>query len=73
MKNVYFSDVLNKLIEWTLDGLDLEQAVTQPESAFKVRHLKMGIKMAGSLCSLSAEISNKLLVNSKTQFYYPCS
>lgn len=56
-------DILEKLLEWTLEGLDLGKAVGQPETAHKVRHLKMGIKLAGSMCTCSRDILLRCLVS----------
>ncbi|XP_078337705.1 protein virilizer homolog isoform X3 [Crassostrea virginica] len=50
------TDVLDTLIGWVLEGLDEEKAMNQPESAFKVRHLKMGITLAGALCACDSDI-----------------
>ncbi|XP_056008740.1 protein virilizer homolog isoform X5 [Ostrea edulis] len=55
-------DVLETLIEWTLEGLDEEKAMNQPESAFKIRHLKMGITLAGALCTCDADVCVQALV-----------
>ncbi|XP_064611731.1 protein virilizer homolog [Liolophura sinensis] len=55
------NDILDALVEWTMEGLDLSKAIDQPETVFKVRHLKMGIKLCGSLASCDPSISNKLI------------
>ena len=58
-----FVDVLDTLIGWVLEGLDEEKAMNQPESAFKVRHLKMGITLAGALCACDSDICVQALVS----------
>ena len=59
---VWITDVLTTLIEWTMEGLDLDKAMAQPETAYKVRHLKMGIMMAGVLCTCDSYTSFRMLV-----------
>ncbi|ESP02223.1 hypothetical protein LOTGIDRAFT_176425, partial [Lottia gigantea] len=54
--------VVEKIIEWTMEGVDLDKAMKQPESAFKVRHLKMGIKLTGALTSFSPDFAKKLIL-----------
>lgn len=56
-------DVLEMLIDWTIEGLDVNRAVAQPETAYKVRHLKMGIRVAGTLCSCDSYIAFRMLVS----------
>ena len=60
--HVSLSDVLDVLFDWAIEGIDEDKARVQPESAFKVRHLKIGIKLAGTLCVCDADITSKLLV-----------
>lgn len=55
-------DILDVLTEWTLEGLTLEKAIGQPDAAYKVRHLKMGIRVAGSLCSCDEAVATNVLV-----------
>ncbi|KAJ8303301.1 hypothetical protein KUTeg_019697 [Tegillarca granosa] len=55
------TDVLETIVDWTLEGLDSSKAMSQPESAYKVRHLKMGIKLAGSMCCCDPEITVKCI------------
>lgn len=55
-------DVLTTLIEWTMEGLSLDVAMAQPETAYKVRHLKMGVMMAGVLCTCDPYTSFRMLV-----------
>ncbi|XP_071177036.1 protein virilizer homolog isoform X2 [Mytilus edulis] len=54
-------DILDTLTEWTLEGLNLEQVISQPDAAYKVRHLKMGIRVAASLCSCDEAVATNVL------------
>ncbi|KAK3085549.1 hypothetical protein FSP39_005168 [Pinctada imbricata] len=54
-------DVLDTLLDWAMEGVDEEKARVQPESAFKVRHLKMGIKLVGCLCCCDPDITKALM------------
>lgn len=55
-------DILDTIIDWALEGLDEEKAMNQPESAFKIRHLKMGTTLAGALCTCDPDICIQALV-----------
>lgn len=57
------TEVLAALLDWTLEGLDESLAMAQPERAYKVRHLKMGFKLAGALCSCDSEVTLQCLVS----------
>ncbi|CAI9735216.1 Hypothetical predicted protein [Octopus vulgaris] len=52
-------DVLTTLLDWCIEGLDLKKAITQQETAFKVRYLKMGIRLASSLCCCDSFVASK--------------
>ncbi|BFZ19611.1 hypothetical protein BsWGS_22649 [Bradybaena similaris] len=54
-------DIVDVLATWVLEGCDPDMAMTQPDAAIKVRHLKIGIKLAGLLCALSENIALVLL------------
>ncbi|XP_005092655.1 protein virilizer homolog [Aplysia californica] len=54
-------DVLSTLMSWVMEGCDPDLAMTQPDAAIKVRHLKVGIKLAGLLCTSDEEIALGLL------------
>uniref|UniRef100_A0A0B7AVR5 Virilizer N-terminal domain-containing protein n=1 Tax=Arion vulgaris TaxID=1028688 RepID=A0A0B7AVR5_9EUPU len=54
-------DVLNTLVSWVVEGCDPNIAMTQPDAAIKVRHLKIGIKLAGCLSVLNPNIALVLL------------
>lgn len=56
-------DVLKTLVEWCLEGLNLKKGIAQPETAFKVRHLKMGIRLAGALCSCDSQVASMVVEN----------
>ncbi|XP_035231040.1 protein virilizer homolog [Stegodyphus dumicola] len=56
-----FKRTLDTLINWAVDGLDFELALKQPQTAYKVRHLKAGIRLATLLFQTNAEIITKLL------------
>ncbi len=65
---LHIVDVLTILIEWTMEGLDLEKAMAQPETTFKVRHLKMGIMMSSVLCTCDSYTSFRMLVGYPLMF-----
>ncbi|XP_064640162.1 protein virilizer homolog isoform X2 [Lineus longissimus] len=54
-------DILEALVSWTLEGLDFDKAIAQPENKYMLRHLKMGIKLVGCLCSCDVNISLKMM------------
>ncbi|KAL3859118.1 hypothetical protein ACJMK2_009350 [Sinanodonta woodiana] len=53
--------IINQLVDWALEGLDVNKAMIQPESAFKLRHLKMGIRLTGALCCCDEEVAIRIL------------
>ncbi|KAL8610324.1 hypothetical protein ACOMHN_041138 [Nucella lapillus] len=53
--------VVDTLVEWTLEGLSEERAMSQPEAPFKVRHLKMGIHLATALLTCEPSLTMVLL------------
>ena len=57
------TEVLCTLLDWAVEGLDESKAMAQPESAYKVRHLKMGFKLAGALCTCDPSITIKVMVS----------
>ena len=67
-----FVDVLEHLIQWTIEGLDLECAIKQPEVAYKVRHLKLGIRLTAALTSCDSYTAFRILVCSMTIIYVNC-
>ena len=58
----YIPDVIDMLIKWVMEGCNPDIAMTQPEAAFKIRHLKIGMKLAGLLCAQEESIALMLLV-----------
>lgn len=56
-------EVLPALVDWLMESLDESKAMAQPESAYKVRHLKMGFKLAGAMCSTDSNIALQCLVS----------
>ena len=60
---MFFSllDVLENLILWALEGIDMSKAMAQPETAYKVRHIKMGVRLVSALCTTDSNILNKML------------
>lgn len=58
-----FDSTVNTLIDWTLQSLNTQLAMRQPETPFKVRHLKMGIKFTGQILVLYETLTTKLLVS----------
>ncbi|XP_052817206.1 protein virilizer homolog [Mya arenaria] len=52
---------LDYLLDWAMEGLNEARAMAQPESTYKVRHLKMGFKLAGALCCCDSNVAVKCL------------
>ncbi|GFQ90344.1 protein virilizer homolog [Trichonephila clavata] len=52
---------INLLIDWVIEGLNFELALKQPQTAYKVRHLKAGIRLATLLFETNEEIIEKML------------
>lgn len=46
-----------------MEGLDENAAMKQPEAAFKVRHLKMGISLSTALLQCDSTVAMMLLVS----------
>ena len=55
-------DVLDHLILWALEGVNLELAIKQPEVVYKVRHLKMGVRLTAALTSCDSYTAFRILV-----------
>ena len=60
-----------------LEGLDVSKAMAQPKTAYKVRHLKMGVRLAGALLQCDDYIALGLMVGfyrtemmQKNQLYF---
>lgn len=58
-----FDASIQTLITWTLEGLDVQSAMAQPDTAFKVRHLKMGIKLSERMLTMYESLTTELLVS----------
>ncbi|GFT51849.1 protein virilizer homolog [Nephila pilipes] len=52
---------MNLLIDWVIEGLNFELALKQPQTAYKVRHMKAGIRLATLLFETNEEIIGKML------------
>ena len=55
-------DVIVQLYGHLLEGLDVSKAMAQPKTAYKVRHLKMGVRLAGALLQCDDYIALGLMV-----------
>ncbi|XP_032663265.1 protein virilizer [Odontomachus brunneus] len=49
----FSADNVNELTNIVSAGLDMELARAQPQPAYKVRHVKVGVRLAEALCRLS--------------------
>ncbi|KAF8783457.1 Protein virilizer like protein [Argiope bruennichi] len=56
-----FKAKINCLIDWVIEGLDFDLALKQPQTVYKVRHMKAGIRLATLLFETNEEIIGKLL------------
>jgi hypothetical protein len=55
--------IRDTLTRWTTIGLNFEKAIEQRQTAYKVRHLKAGIRLTISLTKQSELITSSLLAN----------
>ncbi|CAH0389348.1 unnamed protein product [Bemisia tabaci] len=53
--------IIETLISWVDTGLNFEDALTQPQPAFKIRHIKAGLRLAEVLCKCSEQITLDLI------------
>ncbi|CAG2171298.1 unnamed protein product [Oppiella nova] len=53
--------LIKTLIDFVVDGIDFELAMKQMITAYKVRHMKAGIKLLIALSQTSEQILNKIL------------
>lgn len=60
-ENKKFEAAANTLLSWVEEGLSLKAALNQPQPAYKVRHMKAGIRLATVLFLTGEEIVSKLL------------
>ena len=63
-------DALGTIIDWAFEGLDLNKAMCQPATPYKVRHLKMGARVASALCACDPYIAFRMLVCTLPIFTY---
>ncbi len=56
------ADALEILSDWVSYGLDMEEAKTQTQPAFIIRHLKVGLKLATVLVTFNAHFCAKMMV-----------
>lgn len=54
-------DILEAAIEWLISGLNFDLALKQSKAAYKVRHLKAGIKLTIAFFNTNESITAKLL------------
>ncbi|XP_074646809.1 uncharacterized protein LOC141902811 [Tubulanus polymorphus] len=54
-------DVVDLLVDWIIEGLDIEKAMLQPDRKYILRHLKMGIKLAGVFSACDYSITAKMM------------
>ena len=57
------TEMIQLLIEWTLEGLNLEKAMMQP-IAVNMRQIKAGLSMVSAMCECGPEIADQLVVSS---------
>ena len=55
--------MLDYLVEWAFEGLKIEKALEQPLTAYKVRHLKMGVRVVAAFCCCDKYIAFRMLVS----------
>ena len=56
-----YIEIIDVLLYWAKQGVDLELASTQTNLAFKVRHIKLGIRLIHNLTIISGSAGIKLL------------
>lgn len=57
-----YDSTLKTLLQWTMESLNIQAAMCQPHTPYKIRHLKMGIKFTGLMLQLSDAHTSTLLV-----------
>lgn len=57
------SDVLKQLISWVRVGLNLSMALRQPQPGYKIRHIKVGVRLVEVLCMCSGALAELLILN----------
>lgn len=61
-----FDRAVSILIDWCVEGLSEQSAMRQPKSHFKVRHLKMGLRLTRRMVNLYEKLTLDLLVSAKS-------
>ncbi|XP_066999085.2 protein virilizer isoform X2 [Anabrus simplex] len=54
-------DIIEILLEWVHVGLDIQQALNQPQPGYKVRHLKAGVRLVEAVCRCGPAVVEQLL------------
>lgn len=52
---------INKLIKWVEIGLNFEEALSQPQPGYKLRHIKAGIRLVETMCQCGEDVTSKLM------------
>ncbi|XP_014279461.1 protein virilizer isoform X2 [Halyomorpha halys] len=60
-------DIFNKLMQWTIIGLDFNQALSHPQPAFKLRHIKVGVRLVESLAQCGKDACIRVVEEAKAQ------
>lgn len=66
------ADDVNDLTNIVNAGLDMELARAQPQPAYKVRHVKVGVRLAEALCRLSKGPDILLTVEAPSKLLFLC-
>ncbi|XP_054285555.1 protein virilizer-like isoform X1 [Macrosteles quadrilineatus] len=56
-----FDEVIDTVISWVDIGLDFEDALSQPQPGYKLRHIKAGIRLVEALCQCGEEVTERLM------------
>lgn len=51
---------MDTIISWVKIGLDFDNALNQPQPGYKLRHIKVGVRLVEVVCNFSEEVSEKL-------------
>ncbi|CAH1398905.1 unnamed protein product [Nezara viridula] len=60
-------DVFDRLMQWTIFGLDFNQALSQPQPAFKLRHIKVGVRLVECLAQCGKDACIRVVKEAKAQ------
>lgn len=64
-KTCIVPDILKHLVSWVRVGLNFNMALLQPQPGYKIRHIKVGVRLAEILCMCSGALAELLIVNEK--------